>query len=180
MKRLIIFLAVLFFFLCPSLGFSDYYIHLKNGRGFQTSQYWEKDGQIFFYRSGQTFGVDKKSVERIETVPASLINNSSVKPLEQPAPPVEQKAETSPEIHIPSKDDNPENQIILKEFSQIQNRFQLVDRLSTQELHAFDQDLTAFRDNILANRLGHIYDKQLLEINEMGSKIETLLKARSQ
>jgi hypothetical protein len=52
--------------------------------------------------------------------------------------------------------------------------------MTTRELHAFVTDLTAFRDNILANRLGHIYDKQLLETTEMGNKIEDLLKTRDQ
>jgi len=180
-KRLVTTLTVLIFLVCPTVGFSDYVIHLKNGRKIQTTQYWEKGEQILFYLSGQTVGIEKQSVERIETLPLSGNTGSSgeartpsVESVEKPP------AETLPKDLPSASDENPESQMILKEFSQIKNRFQTLDKMTTRELHAFVTDLTAFRDNILANRLGHIYDKQLLETTEMGNKIEDLLKTRDQ
>ncbi|MGD9973713.1 MAG: hypothetical protein AB7S77_11700 [Desulfatirhabdiaceae bacterium] len=180
MKRRIVTLSILFFFICPAVGFSDYYIHLKNGRKIKTSRYWEKDGQIFFYQSGQTVGINKNSVSGVETAPDSVTTGADILTREQSAPQAEKTTETASEVTTPVMDENPENKLILNEFNQIKIKFQELDNMPTPELHAFDKELIAFRDNILAKRLGHVYDKQLMEIVEMGSKIEAVLKARSQ
>ena len=72
------------------------------------------------------------------------------------------------------------DQRLVQEFSLLQERFQRVDNMATEELYAFIKDLRAFRDKVLAGRWGHIYDKQLLEISAMGNKAADVLRERGQ
>lgn len=45
---------------------ASYIIHLKGGGQYITSQYWEEDGQVKFFVSGGTMGIDKDTVRKIE------------------------------------------------------------------------------------------------------------------
>ena len=76
MNRLIltmVIIVIIVFLIYPSVGFSYYYIYLKNGRGFQTYQYWEEGEQIRFYIYDGTMGVPKDSVKEIKGTYTGMI-----------------------------------------------------------------------------------------------------------
>jgi len=67
MKKIILSAFILIsFFAFPLLSHASYIIHLKGGGQFITSKYWEEDGQIKFFVSGGTMGIDKDTVRAIE------------------------------------------------------------------------------------------------------------------
>ena len=67
MKKIILSAFILIsFFAFPLLSHASYIIHLKGGGQFITSKYWKEDGQIKFFVSGGTMGIDKDTVRAIE------------------------------------------------------------------------------------------------------------------
>jgi len=68
----------------------------------------------------------------------------------------------------------------MDEFVLLEKRFKDINIMKTQDLYQFANDLTRFRNKILANRLGHRYADQFVEIYAMGDKVEALLKERTQ
>ena len=67
MKRLRVF-PVLFcvMWLCPSVSFADFIIHLKSGREFVTDRYWEEGGEIKFNYSEGVLGFSKDLISSVE------------------------------------------------------------------------------------------------------------------
>ena len=65
MKKFILLIATIAFFICPSICFSSYLIELKNGSTFITNHYWKEGRQIKFYCYGGVVGIEKKFVKAI-------------------------------------------------------------------------------------------------------------------
>ena len=65
MKKFILLIATIAFFICPSICFSSYLIELKNGSKFITYQYWKEGSQIKFYYFGGVVGIEKDLVKEI-------------------------------------------------------------------------------------------------------------------
>jgi len=57
MKTILTLIAVAIFLIYPSICFSSYIIHLKDGREFVTDRYWEEGDQIKFKRYGGVIGI---------------------------------------------------------------------------------------------------------------------------
>ena len=68
MKKIMTAIAAAVFIICPSLCFSSYIIHLKDGRAFATERYYEEEGQIKFKRYGGVIGIQKDLVREIEVI----------------------------------------------------------------------------------------------------------------
>ncbi|MBC8418610.1 MAG: hypothetical protein H8E10_08465 [Desulfobacterales bacterium] len=68
MKKLLTAIAAAVFLVCPSLCFSSYIIHLKDGREFATDRYYEEGDQIKFKRYGGVIGIQKDLVREIEVI----------------------------------------------------------------------------------------------------------------
>ncbi len=67
MKKIILLALILIsFFAFPLFSHASYIIHLKGGGRFITPKYWEEDGQITFFVSGGTMGIEKDTVRSIE------------------------------------------------------------------------------------------------------------------
>jgi hypothetical protein len=67
MKKIILSVLILIsVFSFPLLSYASYIIHLKGGGQYITTKYWEEDGQINFFVSGGTMGIDKDTVRKIE------------------------------------------------------------------------------------------------------------------
>jgi len=65
MKKFILLIATIAFFICPSICFSSYLIELNNGSTFIINHYWEKGSQIKFYYYGGVVGIEKEFVREI-------------------------------------------------------------------------------------------------------------------
>ena len=68
MKKILTFIAAAVFVVYPSLSFSSYIIHLKDGREFATDRYYEEGDQIKFKRYGGLIGIRKDLVKEIEEI----------------------------------------------------------------------------------------------------------------
>ena len=65
MKKFILLIATIAFFICPSICFSSYLIELKNGSTFIINHYWKEGRQIKFYYYGGVVGIEKEFVREI-------------------------------------------------------------------------------------------------------------------
>ena len=65
MKKFILSIATIVFFIYPSVCLSSYLIELKNGSTFITNHYWKQKGQIKFYYRGGVVGIPKNFVKTI-------------------------------------------------------------------------------------------------------------------
>ena len=68
MKKILTFIAAAVFVIYPSVSFSSYIIHLKDGREFATDRYYEEGDQIKFKRYGGIIGIQKELVREIVVV----------------------------------------------------------------------------------------------------------------
>ena len=65
MKKFILIIITIAFFIYPSICLSSYLIELKNGSTFITNHYWKQKGQIKFYYRGGVVGIRKNLVREI-------------------------------------------------------------------------------------------------------------------
>jgi hypothetical protein len=65
MKKFIIVIITIAFFIYPSICLSSYLIELKNGSTFITYHYWAEGRQIKFYFRGGVVGIEKEFVKAI-------------------------------------------------------------------------------------------------------------------
>jgi hypothetical protein len=65
MKKFILLIATIAFFICPSICFSSYLIELNNGSTFITNHHWREGRQIKFYYYGGVVGIEKEFVREI-------------------------------------------------------------------------------------------------------------------
>ena len=65
MKKFILMIVTIAFFIYPSVCFSSYLIELKNGSTFITNHYWKEERQIKFYYRGGIVGISKNLVREI-------------------------------------------------------------------------------------------------------------------
>ena len=66
MKKFILLIATIAFFICPSICFSAYLIELNNGSTFITNHHWKEGLQIKFYCYGGVVGIEKEFVKAIK------------------------------------------------------------------------------------------------------------------
>ena len=184
----IIFLSFLAF---PAAGDASYLILLKNGGKLTTPRYWSEGNQIKFYIYGGIVGIKKDSIQRIEK--AKLVYEGKVLFPEKKPEPVPVKtgyevdiktksalgadagAEKSPVTDAVKKDD-----LFIKEFNVLKERFRNIESMTTEELYDFSKDLIGFRDKVYKSRLGHVYVNQIYEIHTIGDEVETVIKSKNQ
>jgi hypothetical protein len=65
MKKFILIIVTIAFFIYPSVCLSSYLIELKNGSTFITNHYWKEGRQIKFYYRGGIVGIGKNLVREI-------------------------------------------------------------------------------------------------------------------
>ncbi|MDO9567536.1 MAG: hypothetical protein Q7J15_12475 [Candidatus Desulfaltia sp.] len=182
MKKFILIIVTITFFIYPSICLSSYLIELKNGSTFITNHYWKEGRQIRFYYRGGVVGISKNLIRKIEE--ADMV-------YEEKAVSSEKKPETAPVKAKPEDDAKTEetrdagaavkkDDLFIKEFNALKKRFENIESTPTPELYEFSKDLTNFRDKIHKSRLGHVYVNQIYEIHAMGDELETVIKSRGQ
>jgi hypothetical protein len=182
MKKFIIVIITIVFFICPSICLSSYLIELKNGSTFITNHYWKKKGQIKFYYRGGVVGISKNLIRKIEKTDLSYEEKATFpakKPETDPIktePKADTKAEEAPGTGAAKKKDD----LFIKEFNVLKKRFENIESMTTEELYDFSKELTGFRDKVHKSRLGHVYVNQIYAIYSMGDEIEAAIKSRSQ
>jgi len=180
MKKFILIIITIAFFIYPSVCLSSYLIKLKNGSTFITNHYWKEKGQIRFYYRGGVVGISEKLIRKIEKTDLAC-EEKTTSPAKKPEtapikPKINAKTEETPAARATVKKDDP----FIKEFNVLKKRFEFIESMTTKELYEFSKELTGFRDKILKSRLGHVYVNQIYEAHTMGDKVETVIKSRNQ
>lgn len=136
---------------------------------------------VYFRAYGGIVGFQRNFIKRIkessrlQPEDSTLIEKSKTRP-EKAQSKLPPQTESAP---LPSK--KVENDLkYMDEFALLEKRFKDFNSMQTQDLYQFANDLIQFRNKILANRLGHLYTDQFVEIYAMGDKVEALLKERPQ
>ncbi|MEA3428735.1 MAG: hypothetical protein U9Q84_05900 [Thermodesulfobacteriota bacterium] len=182
MKKFILIIITITFFIYPSVCLSSYLIKLKNGSTFITNHYWHKKGQIKFYYRGGVVGISRNLIRKIEEtdlVYKEKVTSPEKKPETAPIktePKAGIKAEEAPGTGTAKKKDD----LFIKEFNVLKKRFENIESMTTRELYEFSKELTGFRDKVHKSRLGHVYVNQIFEIVAMGDEVETVIKSRGQ
>ena len=92
MKKFILIIVTIAFFIYPSICFSSYLIELKNGSTFITNHYWKEGRQIKFYYRGGIVGINRNLVRKIRE--SDLPYKEAV--VEEKAPPTPDVPEVAP------------------------------------------------------------------------------------
>ncbi|MEA1900077.1 MAG: hypothetical protein U9N47_04815 [Thermodesulfobacteriota bacterium] len=181
MKKFILLIAIIAFFICPSICFSSYLIELKNGSAFIINHYWEEVSQVKFYYYGGVVGISKNLIRKIEKTDL-VYEEKTVSPQKKPetTPVTKQdavaKTEETPAVSAANKKDD----LFIKEFNALKERFENIQSMTTKELYDFSKELTGFRDKIHKSRLGRVYANQIFENHAMGVEVETVIRSRDQ
>jgi len=120
MKKFILIMVTIVFFIYPSVCLSSYLIELKNGSTFITNHYWKEGRQIKFYYRGGIVGISKNLVREIRESDLPYIKEES-----QPVKEERVKAESEQEKEtrlLP----HPEKEAFLKEKMRITTQIQAV------------------------------------------------------
>ncbi|RZB30607.1 MAG: hypothetical protein SRB1_02887 [Desulfobacteraceae bacterium Eth-SRB1] len=182
MKKFILSIVIIAFFICPSVCLSSYLIKLKNGSTFITNHYWKEGRQIKFYCRGGVVGISRNLIRKIEETDLVYKENVVFPEKKPEAAPgkakheIDAKTEETPASGATVKKDD----LFIKEFNVLKQRFENIESTPTPELYEFSKDLTNFRDKIHKSRLGHVYVNQIFEIHAMGDEIEAAIKRRGQ
>ena len=92
MKKFILSIVIIAFFIYPSVCLSSYLVELKNGSTFITNHYWKEGRQIKFYYRGGVVGISKDLVRKIRE--SDLPYKEEV--VEEKAPPTPNVPEVAP------------------------------------------------------------------------------------
>lgn len=93
MKKFILIIVFIAFFICPSVGLSSYLIELKNSSTFITNHYWKEGRQIKFYYRGGIVGIRKDLIRQIVESDLPYIKEEDLK-AESEKPELGQEKET--------------------------------------------------------------------------------------
>jgi hypothetical protein len=158
MKKFILIIVTITFFIYPSVCLSSYLIELKNGSTFITNHYWEKKGQIKFYYRGGIVGIAKNFVKAIRKsdIEETVIQNAAQKPQ-----PLRQKAEKTDNDLIDIEYYKKEKQRLEQELDEAKQRYlSSLEKGDKETKHAASRD--ALKINIQIDQL----KKELKEKNK--------------
>ena len=179
MKKFILIIITIAFFIYPSVCLSSYLIKLKNGSTFITNHYWKEGRQIKFYYRGGVVGIGKNLVREIRESDLPYIKEES-----QPARKKGAKAEDrhKPELKQEKESQlppHPEKEVFLEEKMRITTEIEAVsaafreaktknDRKQMQaerkRLLSLQTELSKLRENVRAEHGGQApawWDKPL-------------------
>jgi hypothetical protein len=178
-------LALVLYLAVAAEGNAAYLIKLKNGKEFITARYWQTGKQVMFETYGGVFGIDKSFVTTIElsdkpiqlTVTTQEISKEKIqndssdkKEVAKPETSVEAKPEAK-------RDDDP----ITQEFNRLKERSKSVEGMLTPEIRELLAEITAFKSKIRADgELFFKYGREFNDASELGTVVETVLRARNQ
>jgi hypothetical protein len=144
MKKFIVLIVTIAFFIYPSVCFSSYLIELKNGSTFITNHYWKEGQQIKFYYRGGIVGIAKNFVKAIRKSDIAykeetVIQNAAKKPQPQP---LRQKAEKTDNDLIDIEYYKREKQRLEQELDEAKRRYlNSLEKGDKETKHAASRDV---------------------------------------
>ncbi len=197
-------LALYLTFPTPAMSAFYYVIQLRNGGTLATPLYWSEGTQVYFFYAGGTVGVEETTIAGVErresetnvfvgsTGDGRETKESSPEPSPSPADKspgpekssgeVEQKPSMPNAPDADKKENTNKDPNILREFKELQTRFESRKSLTVDELKVLKNDLTVLRDKIVSNRLKYDFLEEVNKLADMRFFTNDLLiiKSKSQ
>jgi hypothetical protein len=179
-------LYILTFVAC--IGATDagaaYVIKLRNGNEYVTTRYWNEGSQVLFDTYGGVFGVEKAFVNKIERT------DQIVKlPMASDWAPEKIQAESTKESKDLAqekgngelKKERPPDDPIVGEFNRLKEKSSEVGGMLTSEIRELLNQITAFKNKLSKDsKLFIEYGREFNDLQELASRVETALGARTQ
>ena len=164
-----------------------YVIKLKNGNEYVTARYWHEGGQLLFDTYGGIFGIEKSFVAKIEKTDRifQLAFASDQDPADKTSPNLskqnddsgEKKPAAASKIEQKRDADDP----IVGEFNRLKEKSKAVDGMLTSEIRELLNQITAFKNKLSKDsKLFIQYSREFNDAQEIGSTVESALRARTQ
>ena len=167
--------------LYPSFSFAAYLIELPNGAKFITYGFWKEKNLIKFYYYGGIVAFQKDIVIRLEEsaleYPEEIKFTERAAKISEPGNPGSQKEKKSTDAAIKDNNKKTDDQI-LNEFDRLKEMEKTLDSKEDQELYQYAKELTDLKKKIVNAGSGHIYDGQLIDLEDMLDKVEYTIKHR--
>jgi hypothetical protein len=185
-------LAFVVNFALPPQASATYLIALKNGKEFVTARYWQEGKQVMFDTYGGVFGVDKDLIIKISASDRALAReptspySSSEKrePAVGSAPAArleagekDSAAKREKPTETVSKPSEQKDEIVLKEFGLLQQRFSQLNDLPANDVYALSSDIDSFRQKLQASNLAETHKDEINAAGTLLRAIEGYLKA---
>ena len=181
MQHLAVSLIFALCLVCSAAGEAAYIIRLKNGNEFVTGRYWHEGRQIMFDIYGGVFGVNKDFITKIERSDKTVKIETTVQMVSKDkAEEIIKKDDSETKTPSATTDVKTGNDPISREFNVLREKFKTVDKMLTNELSTFTQELTAFRNKILASGNAKAYMQEFSAATDMGNTVEATLKSKTQ
>ena len=167
-----------------------YIIKLKNGKEYVTTRYWHQHGQLFFDTYGGVFGIDKGFVTKIEKT------NQIVPLVEQPSGIEQGVASSTAERGVKNqlagekevkgaktvqaeagKEPLKKDEEVLKQYTELQQRFGQLNDLPKHEVHALEADIKSFREKIGNSALAEAHQEELAATGSLLRAVASYLRA---
>ena len=164
-----------------------YVIKLKNGNEYVTTRYWHEGGQLLFDTYGGIFGIEKSFVAKIEKRDQifQVAVASDHDPADKTSPNLskqnddsgEKKPAAASKIEQKRDADDP----IVGEFNRLKEKSKAVDGMLTSEIRELLNQITAFKNKLSKDsKLFIQYSREFNDAQEIGSTVESALRARTQ
>lgn len=164
-----------------------YVIKLKNGNEYVTTRYWHEGGQLLFDTYGGIFGIEKSFVAKIEKTDQifQVAVASDHDPADKTSPNLskqnddsgEKKPAAASKIEQKRDADDP----IVGEFNRLKEKSKAVDGMLTSEIRELLNQITAFKNKLSKDsKLFIQYSREFNDAQEIGSTVESALRARTQ
>jgi hypothetical protein len=170
-------LYILTFVAC--IGATDagaaYVIKLRNGNEYVTTRYWNEGSQVLFDTYGGVFGVEKAFVNKIERT------DQIVKlPMASDWAPEKIQAESTKESKDLAQEKGNDDPIV-GEFNRLKEKSSEVGGMLTSEIRELLNQITAFKNKLSKDsKLFIEYGREFNDLQELASRVETALGARTQ
>ena len=164
-----------------------YVIKLKNGNEYVTTRYWHEGGQLLFDTYGGIFGIEKSFVAKIEKTDQTfrlavasdhdLAEKTSPNLSKQNDDSGEKKPAAASKIEQKRDADDP----IVGEFNRLKEKSKAVDGMLTSEIRELLNQITTFKNKLSKDsKLFIQYSREFNDAQEIGSTVESALRARTQ
>jgi hypothetical protein len=167
-----------------------YVLELQNGGEIIVNDYWNVDNEIRYARYGGVVGLPADEVKDIRSTDEKLLKTDAISSRAGGLIPSPRKPERAggeqPEVDAGNTvvespvEATAEELRYMPEFEELKNRFGNLSSMNQQDMLTFSEELTGFRNKVLSEGLGHIYNPQILEIYDMGERLEQVYKERYQ
>jgi hypothetical protein len=183
-------LAVVIMLFTAGGAYGGYVLELQNGGEIIVSDYWNVENEIRYARYGGVVGLPADEVKDIRSTDEKPletgVSSSRADGLVRSPRKPEAAGGTQPETDAGEPmAESPveaaaETLRYMPEFEELKRRFGNLSSMNQQDMLVFSKELTEFRNKVLSEGLGHIYNPQLLEIYDMGDRLEQVYGERFQ